>query len=112
MYSNERADVYFVYGLANGNDVQARRLHLERFPNRRCPNRKTFENIHRYLCDLSTCPITRHHYPDNYLIEFNRILCCKMPPVGYKDILISMCLNKVSDKSDAKTLKKQYLNNK
>lgn len=36
-----------MYGLANSNAVQARCLYQEKFANRRCPNRKTFVNIHR-----------------------------------------------------------------
>lgn len=46
--------MHFVYGLANGNTVKARRLYQEKFPGRRCPNRKTFVNIHRHLCDYGT----------------------------------------------------------
>lgn len=46
--------MHFVYGLADGNAAEARRLYQERFPNRRCPDRKTFENIHRLLCEYGT----------------------------------------------------------
>jgi len=52
MYSNEElATMHFIYGLADGNALQARRLYQERYPIRRCPSRKTFERIHRRLCE-------------------------------------------------------------
>lgn len=45
----ELADMHFIYGRANGNTVLAVRLYVERFPNRRIPNRKTFSRIHARL---------------------------------------------------------------
>jgi hypothetical protein len=43
MHSNQDlADMHFMYGLADGNAVVARRLCQERYPGRRCPDRKTF----------------------------------------------------------------------
>lgn len=42
-YTNaEYADIHLIYGMANCNAVEARRLYVERYPNRRAPNRKTF----------------------------------------------------------------------
>jgi hypothetical protein len=47
MYSNHvLADTHFTYGLADGSAVVARRLYQERYPERRCPDRKTFTSIH------------------------------------------------------------------
>ncbi|KMQ83534.1 hypothetical protein RF55_19752 [Lasius niger] len=51
-YTNaEMTDMHFVYGLANGNSLQAKRLYSEQFPNRRIPDRKTFVNIHQRFHD-------------------------------------------------------------
>lgn len=51
-YSNEHlADIHFVYGLSNGNSLEAKRLYALRFPNRRVPNVRTFANTHRNLCE-------------------------------------------------------------
>lgn len=49
-YSFEHlADIHFVYGLANGNGLNAQRLYALRFPNRRLPNYRTFINSHQHL---------------------------------------------------------------
>ncbi|KAJ4447565.1 hypothetical protein ANN_09572, partial [Periplaneta americana] len=43
MYSNqELAEIHFMYGKADGNAALARRLYQERYPQRQCPDRKTF----------------------------------------------------------------------
>ncbi|KAJ4439249.1 hypothetical protein ANN_07369 [Periplaneta americana] len=43
MYSNqELAEIHFMYGMADGNAALARRLYQERYPQRQCPDRKTF----------------------------------------------------------------------
>lgn len=50
-YTNaEMTDTHFVYGLANGNSLQAKRLYSERFSNR-IPDRRTFVNIHQRFHD-------------------------------------------------------------
>jgi hypothetical protein len=41
----ELADMHFLYGLAGGNSVVARRLYQGRHPGRRCPDRKSFVSI-------------------------------------------------------------------
>ncbi|KAJ4426274.1 hypothetical protein ANN_27086 [Periplaneta americana] len=47
MYSNqELAEIHFMYGKADGNTALARRLYLERYPQRQCPDRKTFVRLH------------------------------------------------------------------
>ena len=46
---NEYTDMHLMYGLASSNASAARRLYGQRFPNRRIPNRKTFERIDRRL---------------------------------------------------------------
>ncbi|KAJ4447049.1 hypothetical protein ANN_09038 [Periplaneta americana] len=43
MYSNqELAEIHFMYGKADGNAALALRLYQERYPQRQCPDRKTF----------------------------------------------------------------------
>ncbi|KAJ4443013.1 hypothetical protein ANN_04663 [Periplaneta americana] len=52
MYSNqELAEIHFMYGKADGNAVLARRLYQERYPQRQCPDRKTFVRLHYRLCE-------------------------------------------------------------
>ncbi|KAJ4449127.1 hypothetical protein ANN_00522 [Periplaneta americana] len=51
MYSNqELAEIHFMYGKADGNAAPARRLYQERYPQRQCPDRKTFVRLHYRLC--------------------------------------------------------------
>ncbi|KAJ4447900.1 hypothetical protein ANN_09909 [Periplaneta americana] len=51
MYSNqEMAEIHFMYGKADGNAALARRLYQERYPQRQCPDRKTF-TVHYRLCE-------------------------------------------------------------
>lgn len=51
-YSNlEMTQMHFLYGLANGNSVEARRLYQERYPDRVLPCRQIFINIHRRLTE-------------------------------------------------------------
>ncbi|KAJ4446056.1 hypothetical protein ANN_12742 [Periplaneta americana] len=52
MYSNqELAEIHFMYGKADGNVALARRLYQERYPQRQCPDRKTFVRLHYRLCE-------------------------------------------------------------
>ncbi|KAJ4426443.1 hypothetical protein ANN_27257 [Periplaneta americana] len=52
MYSNqELAEMHFMYGKADGNAALARRLYQERYPQRQCPDRKTFVRLHYRLCE-------------------------------------------------------------
>ncbi|KAJ4447171.1 hypothetical protein ANN_09172 [Periplaneta americana] len=52
MYLNqELAEIHFMYGKADGNAALARRLHQERYPQRQCPDRKTFVRLHYRLCE-------------------------------------------------------------
>lgn len=55
MYSNqELAEIHFMYGKADGNAALARRLYQERYPQRQCPDRKTFVRLHSRLCEYGT----------------------------------------------------------
>lgn len=47
--NQEMAQIHFMYGLANGNAREARRLYAERFPNRRIPCPETFTRLHLRL---------------------------------------------------------------
>ncbi|KAJ4437933.1 hypothetical protein ANN_13872 [Periplaneta americana] len=52
MYSNqELAEIYFMYGKADSNAALAHRLYQERYPQRQCPDRKTFVRLHYRLCE-------------------------------------------------------------
>ncbi|KAJ4451980.1 hypothetical protein ANN_03464 [Periplaneta americana] len=52
MYSNqELAEIHFMYGKADGNAALARRLYQESYPQRQCPDRKTFVRLHYRLCE-------------------------------------------------------------
>jgi hypothetical protein len=46
---SEYADMHLVYGECLSNSHEAMRRYAERFPNRRHPNRKTFEAVARRL---------------------------------------------------------------
>lgn len=48
------ADMHLMYGLANCNAYEARRLYAEKFPNRNLPNRKTFQRIHERLVETGS----------------------------------------------------------
>ncbi|GBN31960.1 hypothetical protein AVEN_39360-1 [Araneus ventricosus] len=51
-YSNqEKADIHFMYGLVNGNDLEPERLYRQRFPRRHVTDQKLFERLHRCLCE-------------------------------------------------------------
>lgn len=54
-YSNaEMADMHYVYGLADGNAEEAKRIYHERYPNRNLPDSRTFSNIHRRLVETGS----------------------------------------------------------
>ncbi|GBM71782.1 hypothetical protein AVEN_79435-1 [Araneus ventricosus] len=54
-YSNqEKADMHFTCGLANGNDLEAERLYRQRFPRRHVTDQKLFERLHRCLCETGS----------------------------------------------------------
>lgn len=53
------ADMHFVYGLADGNAREARRIYQERYPNRVLPAAKTFTNLHRRLAETGSFMRTR-----------------------------------------------------
>ncbi|GFT99145.1 uncharacterized protein TNCV_1611051 [Trichonephila clavipes] len=49
-YTNQEIpDIHFIYSVADGNALEARRLYGERFPSKRLPNRKTFKCLYRHL---------------------------------------------------------------
>lgn len=46
---NELVDMHLMYGLAQGNTTEARRLYIEQFPGRCAPNQRSFQNVDRIL---------------------------------------------------------------
>ncbi|XP_050311553.1 uncharacterized protein LOC126747097 [Anthonomus grandis grandis] len=50
--NQEYADIVFTYGRANGNGALARRLYQERYPDRRLPNFRVFQNTFRRLTEV------------------------------------------------------------
>ncbi|KAJ4444320.1 hypothetical protein ANN_06112 [Periplaneta americana] len=64
MYSNqELAEIHFMYGKADGNAALARRLYQERYPQRQCPDWKTFVRLHYrlYEAQFTRDGITNFH---------------------------------------------------
>lgn len=50
----EMANMHFLYGLANGNALEARRLYAERYPENHLPCSQTFTMLHLRLQDTGT----------------------------------------------------------
>lgn len=50
----EMADMHLMYGLANCNSMEARRLYQDKFPNRVLPCNKTFQAIHERLVETGS----------------------------------------------------------
>ncbi|KMQ82561.1 transposable element tc3 transposase, partial [Lasius niger] len=51
---NELADMHLMYGLAQGNAAEARRLYIQSFPNRDVPGKESFRNVDRNLREFGT----------------------------------------------------------
>ncbi|GBO04535.1 hypothetical protein AVEN_23795-1 [Araneus ventricosus] len=52
--NQEKADMPFMYGLANGNNLEAKRLYRHCFPRRHVTDRKMFERLHLCLCETGS----------------------------------------------------------
>lgn len=52
--NQEMTDIHLIYELAECNSAAARRLYAERIPNRRLPNKKTFQRLHERLRDTGS----------------------------------------------------------
>ncbi|KAJ4426406.1 hypothetical protein ANN_27220 [Periplaneta americana] len=75
MYSNqELAEIHFMYGKADGNAALARRLYQQRYPQRQCPDRKTFVRLHYRLCEYGkfNSPGLERGRPDLQLQKYRR----------------------------------------
>lgn len=48
------ADMHFVYGLADGNSYEAKRIYQARYPNRVAPCTQTFVSLHRRLSETGS----------------------------------------------------------
>ncbi|GBO12184.1 hypothetical protein AVEN_110076-1 [Araneus ventricosus] len=54
-YSNqEKADMHYMYSLANGNALEAETLYWQRSQRRQVPELKMFERLHRCLCETGS----------------------------------------------------------
>ncbi|GFV62063.1 hypothetical protein TNCV_4108661 [Trichonephila clavipes] len=53
------ADVHYMYARANGNGRAALRLYHAHFPNRRMPDHRIFQRLHRQLREIRSFSITR-----------------------------------------------------
>lgn len=54
MNNRELAEMHFIYGLADGNAAEARRLYHERYPDRDIPAERTFTRLHARLCETGS----------------------------------------------------------
>jgi hypothetical protein len=52
--NHEMTDMHFIYGLANGNAEEARRIYQDRYPYRVIPCAKTFRTLHARLCETGS----------------------------------------------------------
>lgn len=52
--NTEMANMHFIYGLANGNAEEARRIYQDRYPNIVIPCAKTFRTLHARLCETGS----------------------------------------------------------
>ncbi|GBL98009.1 hypothetical protein AVEN_126898-1 [Araneus ventricosus] len=52
--NQEKVDMHFMYGLADGNDLEAERLYRQRFPRRHVTDEKLFERFKRCLCETGS----------------------------------------------------------
>ncbi|GBM40708.1 hypothetical protein AVEN_159676-1 [Araneus ventricosus] len=60
-YSNqEKAGMHFMYGLPNGNALEAERLYRQHFPRRHVSDRKMFERLHWCLCETGSFVTSMH----------------------------------------------------
>ncbi|GBM96552.1 hypothetical protein AVEN_231631-1 [Araneus ventricosus] len=67
-YSNqEKADLHFMYGFANGNDLEAERLYRQHFPKSHVTDQKMFERFHR-------CSMPQQRGPNNITTRQQKLL--------------------------------------
>lgn len=58
--NQEFAEMHLIYGLADGNCYEARRLYAQRYPNRILPDPRTFANVHNRLCENGSFKKSTH----------------------------------------------------
>ena len=77
-YSTEEyCDIHYFYGRAGGNSREARRLYAEHFPNRQCPDHKTFSRVHMRLMETGTFKVSMSDTGRNRVVrdvEFEEIV--------------------------------------
>ena len=52
--------MHYMYGIADGNALEVRRLYEDRFSIRNIPNAQTFSSIHRRLCEKGSFQRNNH----------------------------------------------------
>ncbi|GFX37900.1 DUF4817 domain-containing protein [Trichonephila clavipes] len=52
--NTELADLYLIFGLAEGSTRAAEILHRENYPHRDAPDRRMFANLHHNLCEYGS----------------------------------------------------------
>ncbi|GFV42496.1 hypothetical protein TNCV_1293741 [Trichonephila clavipes] len=52
--------MYYMYGRANGNVRAELRMHHTQCYDRRMPDHKTFQPLHRQFCETRSFHVTRH----------------------------------------------------
>lgn len=74
--NQEYAQMHFVYGFCDGNALQAVQEYRRRFPNRRLPHRRVFENVHNLFVThgLKFAPRHPNHRNANQVRRNNRVL--------------------------------------
>lgn len=56
----EKADMHYMYGRANGNGRAALRMYRAEYPDRRMPDHRIFQRLHRQLCETGAFDVNRH----------------------------------------------------
>lgn len=65
----ELADMHFIYGRANGNGLLAKRLYVQKYPNRRAPSHRIFARIHQRLRDTGSFEPRNHDRGRNLTVR-------------------------------------------
>ncbi|GFS73170.1 uncharacterized protein TNCV_687201 [Trichonephila clavipes] len=56
----KKTDMHYMYGRVKDNDRAALRMFHAQFPDRRMPDQRIFQRLHRQLCETRSFDVTRH----------------------------------------------------
>ncbi|GFU23786.1 hypothetical protein TNCV_1205201 [Trichonephila clavipes] len=56
----ENTGMHYMYGCANGKGISSLRMYYAQLPDRRTPDHKTFQWLHRLLHEIRSFQVTRH----------------------------------------------------